>query len=175
MGAGAWRAETAFFGQRNAAQASSSVKTPSLGKAAPALVQTSSLAPSLPPPPPPLSPQAGPEQGHRLSSPGATPAIESHHSVGGDQASGQSTADCCISLAQELVGGTQPCSSRRSEREQVVGSPRAPSWDMPSRQKKKARLSTNAMEGKSPPPSSPRRVLPMRSSKQHHHHEGGGS
>ncbi|CAM9873686.1 unnamed protein product [Ectocarpus fasciculatus] len=175
MGAGAWRAETAFFGQRNAAQASSSVKPPSLGKTAPALVQTSSLAPSLPPPPPPLSPQAGPEQGHRLSSPGATPAIESHHSVGGDQASGQSTADCCISLAQELVGGTQPCSSRRSEREQVVGSPRAPSWDMPSRQKKKARLSTNAMEGKSPPPSSPRRVLPMRSSKQQHHHEGGGS
>ncbi|CBN78757.1 expressed unknown protein [Ectocarpus siliculosus] len=175
MGAGAWRAETAFFGERSAAQASSSVKAPSLDNTAPALEQTASLALSLPPPPPPLSPQAGPEQGHRLSSPGATPAVEPHHSVGGDQASGQSTADCCISLAQELVGGAQQCSSGRGEREQVVGSPRAPSWDMPSRQKKKARLSTNAMEGKSPPPSSPRRVLPMRSSKQQHHHEGSES
>ncbi|CAM9799813.1 unnamed protein product, partial [Ectocarpus sp. 13 AM-2016] len=172
MGAGAWRAETAFFGERSAAQASFSVKAPSLGKTAPALVQTASLAPSLPPPPAPLSPQAGAEQVHRFSSPGATPAAEPHHSVGGDQASGQSTADCCISFAQELVGGAQPCRSGRSEREQVVGSPRAPSWDMPSRQKKKARLSTNTVEGISPPPSSPRRVLPMRSSKQQHHHEG---
>ncbi|CAB1117932.1 unnamed protein product [Ectocarpus sp. CCAP 1310/34] len=175
MGAGAWRAATAFFGERSAAQASFSVKAPSLGKTAPSIVQTASLAPSLPPPPRPLSPQAGPEQGHRLSSPGAMPAVEPHHSVGGDQASGQSTADCCISLAQELVGGAQPCSSGRGEREQVVGSPRALLWDTPSRQKKKVRLSTNAVEGKSPPASSPRRVLPMRSSKQQHHHEGSES
>ncbi len=179
-GAGAWRAATAFFGPRmrratpmtqtHAQAVAAEMQTPALGQT-PRLVSPSSPSPPQPAPPP-LSPQASlkqhQHQHHRLSSPGAVPAED--QPVGGNQADGQSTADV-------LVGGQQPCTAGGHER--AVDTPQAEAaaggWkfpasqqqDVPSRQSKKIRLSSNSVERKSPPRPA-RRTLPPRSSKHVH-------
>lgn len=175
MGAGAWRAAAAFFGPRKPKPTPTQQACGAASLAAPpAVAQPARSLPSSPRPlaPPPLSPVVDSRPHHRYSSPGAAvPAEDVDRPVGGHRANGRSIADA-------LLVGEQPGSA--GGREVDADSAHPPPWrcpatqqETPSGHRKKARVSNNPAERKSPP-SSPRRVLSKRSSMRPAH-DGGGS
>lgn len=156
-GAGAWRAATAFFGRRRkATRTQATHETAPLVQDPSAVAQThpSMLAAQMTPP---LSPQVNPQQHQGLPSPGAMPVVDVDQAVGGPagghQASGLSTADCCVSPADVQVGGKKRPSSAGGH-EVDVDSPHAPPFECPkakqaaSCRNKKARLTNNLVDGK---------------------------